>query len=174
MIETNNLLIRKFRIDDLPDIHHFLSDPATMAYSGFEPFSIEQSSEWLLNHVTTYPEVAPLGIFAVVEARANRVIGYCGLEKLPPDIANEIEVTVGLAPEFWGKGYGAESVSSLLEYAFNKCRLDRIVSVVHAENQSAQNLFRSCRFQLHRELAIEGVGPHILFVLEPIDQETGK
>lgn len=174
MIKTEHLLIRKFHTGDLPDVYYFLSAPAATAFSGLAPFTIEKTREWLLHHLDSYPEVEPLGVFALETRRTKRVIGFCGLEKLPPEIADEIEITVALVPEVWGNGYGMESISALLEYAYHSCRLKQVVAVVHVENQHAKNLFRTCGFRQRRKVIVEDVGPHLLFIKELSKQEIQK
>lgn len=170
MIETEHLVIRRFREEDLMCAHHFLSEPAVMAYSGLDPFSSEQSKEWLQHHLTSDPKAGSPGVFAIEQSSSKEVIGYCGLEKLPSYIADEMEVTVGLIPGHWGKGYGIESVSALVAYGFANCRLERVVAVVHTDNLRAQRLFRICGFKRQRQLTVAGAGPHILFALGPPDQ----
>ncbi len=172
MIKTKRLLIRKFHIGDLPDVYNFLKDPAVMAFSGMAPFTLEQSGDWLLRQLDSYPNVVPLGVYALESRQTKRVVGYCGLEKLPKDIADEIEISVGLASGFWGNGYGLESVTALLEYAVHHCRLERIAAVVHVENRRAKHLLRRCGFQQCRKTEVNGVGPHLLFILELSEREA--
>jgi|GEM_PF-2950256 len=169
MIGTKHLLIRKFRSEDLEDVHLFLSHPAAMAFSGLAPFSFGQSAEWLNNHMEAYPKKEPLGVFAIENRQTHRVIGYCGLENLPLEIADDIEVTIGLVPEFWGRGYAKEAVSALIDYARDRCRLERIVAVVHAENLNAHHLFQNCGFRRHCDLVVDGVGQHSLYRVEITD-----
>ena len=166
MNETKNLFIRKFRETDLHDIQRMLANPAVMVYSGLSPFAIEQTREWLLGHMDHYSEVSPLGVFALEFKDSGEVIGYCGLEELPENITQAIEVTVGLEPGHWGKGYALEAASAMIDYALNECGITRLVAVIHRDNQAAQHLVEKCGFQQEKELAIEGVGPHILFALE--------
>jgi RimJ/RimL family protein N-acetyltransferase len=166
MIETKNLFIRRFRENDLHDLQRMLANPAVMVYSGLSPFTVDRSREWLLGHIARYSDASPPGVFAIETKDCGEVIGYCGLEALPENIAKAIEVTVGLEPSHWGKGYAMEAVSTMIEYAFTGCRFEHVVAVVHAENQAARRLVMKCGFRQKRELAIEGVGPHILFAVE--------
>jgi len=165
MRETENLFIRRFREADLPAVQRILGDPAVMRYSGLPPFSTDQSREWLSGHIPHPSKSDPLGIFALELKGSRAVIGYSGLEPLPADIAGSIEVTVGLEPTHWAKGYAAEAVSSILQYAFDECRLDEVAAVVHAANAAARRLVTKCGFRQVRELAVEGVGPHVLYSL---------
>lgn len=166
MKETEHLLIRKFGENDLQDVQRILGDPELMFYSGISPFSIEQSKKWLLNHISCYSESDSLGVFALELKDSGEVIGYCGLEALPESIAQAVEAVVGIEHEHWGKGYATETVTSMLEYAFNECRLDRVAAVVHRENEAALHLVMRCGFEQKQELTVEGVGPHFLFSLE--------
>jgi RimJ/RimL family protein N-acetyltransferase len=150
----------------LHDIQRILGNSAVVFYSGCSPFSVEQSTEWLLNHIRHYSDLNSLGVFALERKDSKVVIGYCGLEPLPKNISDSVEVTVGLEHKHWGKGYAVEAVSSIIEYAFHDCGLDRVVAVVHVGNKSALHLVEKFGFQQKDKLTMEGVGPHILFSLE--------
>jgi hypothetical protein len=73
MRETKNLFIRKFRKNGFHDIQRILGDSAVMFYSGCPPFLVEQSKEWLLNHISHYSELNSLRVFAL-EQKHSRVV----------------------------------------------------------------------------------------------------
>ena len=169
MIETANMVIRRFRESDLGNVHQFLSDPAVMVFSRMELFSLLQTRAWLFDHIASYPHTDPLGVFALVLKSSGTVIGYCGLEELPPEIADEVEMTVGLGSDYWGRGFATEAAYGFLDYAFDQCWLDRVVAVIHADNRKARKLVARIGFQLQRDLLIKDVGEHVLYSLEPAD-----
>ena len=48
--------------------------------------------------------------------------------------------------DYWGRGYGREAVSLLLDYAFRVRNLRRVWLEVHAANERAIRAYKACGF----------------------------
>jgi RimJ/RimL family protein N-acetyltransferase len=80
-----------------------------------------------------------------VEQDAN--LGCVGLHPVTPgilahapDLAGEIEPTIALAPDRWGRGYATEALAAVIAYGFGTLGLDRLVAVVDEPNHASQRL----------------------------------
>jgi ribosomal-protein-alanine N-acetyltransferase len=67
-------------------------------------------------------------------------MGMCGLRQVAGH--PYVEILFSLRQRYWGKGLGTEAVFAVLDYAFRKLRLDRIVALVDAENTALVRLVR--------------------------------
>ena len=65
--------------------------------------------------------------------------------------ACQLGITIGDS-NFWGKGYGSEAISLLLDYAFRYRNLRRVWLKVHGQNQRAQRTYRRLGFIKEGEL----------------------
>nr|WP_227379494.1 GNAT family protein [Haladaptatus halobius] len=59
--------------------------------------------------------------------------GTIGLDQATP-VDGSTEISIVLAPEFWGEGYGTEASRLLTTYAFEERRIHRVEAVAVDEN----------------------------------------
>ena len=52
-VETNQLILRRFREGDLQDLHEYLSDPEVVAFEPYKPQTREEVREDLAWRITT-------------------------------------------------------------------------------------------------------------------------
>lgn len=97
--------------------------------------------------------------FAIIDSEKEKVIGNCGL--LNVDLVNrkaELGIFIG-EKEYWGKGYGTETIELLLDFSFNLLNLNSVMLVVRAFNKRAIKCYEKCGFKLigiRREAVIMG------------------
>ncbi|RPJ02984.1 MAG: N-acetyltransferase [Chloroflexi bacterium] len=153
ILETERLIVRPFVRDDLDDVCRVLDEAF-----GEEPRSVRQ--EWLEWAVRNYTALArlyqpPYGDRAIVLKRDQTVIGAVGLvpcigpfDKLPYFRARSSVPPTGLFTTemglFWalrrdyrGQGYATESARALIDFAFERLALRRIVATTEHGNASS-------------------------------------
>ncbi|MCI0406466.1 MAG: GNAT family N-acetyltransferase, partial [candidate division Zixibacteria bacterium] len=86
--------------------------------------------------------------FAVELKSTGELIGDCALKVSKEDI-HQGEIGFTLAREHQGKGLAAEAVSALLDYAFTKLELHRIIAITDCENSASIRLLE--RLGMRRE-----------------------
>src|SRR5919107_2612214 len=116
------LIIRDFRVDDLPDIHALRSEPEVARFMGFLPESPEQSRAWLeavIFHNPQRPREAYN--FAIVHRGEGRAIGWIGIGRSGryPG-AGELGFGYMLHRAYWGQGYMPEAVHAILGFGFRR------------------------------------------------------
>ena len=134
IIETENLILREFVMDDALALQKILSDKDVMHFSIWGPLDIKGITIFLETTIESYKKNG-FGKWAIIHKNTNTFIGYCGLQK--EDIGeNEIKVELGyrLAKEFWGKGFGTEAARAVCNYAFNTLQFNEIISCIEKEN----------------------------------------
>ena len=57
----------------------------------------------------------------------------------------ELGITIG-DKDYWGRGYGRESITLLLQYAFQYHHYHKVWLHVHAVNERAIRAYRACGF----------------------------
>ena len=109
-IETPRLIIRRFQLDDLNDLHEILSDAETMRFCE-PPYDFAKTDAFLRDFC-----IKRQGALAAVEKTSVKVIGYilfnsCG--------DGEFEAGWFLNRNFWRRGYAFEAMSGVFERAFS-------------------------------------------------------
>lgn len=82
--------------------------------------------------------------FAIVAD--GECIGNCGLFEInATNRTGEVGISIG-DRGYWDKGYGRESISVLLDYAFRLRNFRRLWLEVHSRNERAIKCYRACGF----------------------------
>jgi RimJ/RimL family protein N-acetyltransferase len=81
------------------------------------------------------------GLWAVERIEGSQLIGFVGLNPVPPELpfAPAVEVGWRLGRDYWGQGYASEAARAALAFGFGTLGLEQIVSFTSREN------VRSCR-----------------------------
>jgi RimJ/RimL family protein N-acetyltransferase len=74
-------------------------------------------------------------------------IGQCALFNINPHAHTcELGITIG-DKAYWGQGYGRESITLLIEYAFQRHNMHKVWLQVHATNIRAVRCYTACGFR---------------------------
>lgn len=135
-IETDRLLLRMIRADDLDYLASLLSDPDVVKYVGDgQPAGREEAAralESIIKHWKTHG----FGRWAVVDKSTGEFIGFGGLRSL----FGTPEVVYHLAKAHWGKGYASEMARAALRFGFEEPGFDRIVAITKPQNAASINV----------------------------------
>jgi RimJ/RimL family protein N-acetyltransferase len=85
--------------------------------------------------------------FAIIEKEKETVIGNCGLMNVD-FISRKADLGIFIGDkELRGKGYGAEAIMLLLDFAFNILNLNNIMLTVKEFNSRAIKCYEKCGFK---------------------------
>ncbi len=160
-IETERLLIRPFTPDDLAAIHHILDVELADAEVGTEGTqTLDARESWLRWTILGYEQYAalyqpPYGERAIVLKDTGQVIGACGyvpcldqFDRLPSLRTTTGEDSAGLSTTEFGlywavsptqqrQGYATEAAKALIDDAFTRLGLRRIIATTTYDNTSS-------------------------------------
>lgn len=131
---TSRLILREYVPDDLDALLAYQADPRVREYYG-PAEALPDQIPGLLRTFLDWTAEKPrhnwqLGI--ALRSGARPLIGSCGLRKRGMD-AGRVDLGLDLAPDHWGRGYGSEAASALLDFGFR----DLGVAIVHGQTVSA-------------------------------------
>jgi ribosomal-protein-alanine N-acetyltransferase len=149
-IETERILLRSLREEDIEPLFNIQNNPTTMRYTIYTN-TIEETSQRLQKYAKEEKEIgfAPWTVISKVE---NKVIGWGGLNIDPYDPGWGVEVIYFFHQQYWGKGYATELVNISINEGFNTHNIQEINAFAHRENIGSirvllKNGFNFVRFE---------------------------
>ncbi len=160
-IETERLLVRPFAPNDLAAIHHILDVELAGAEVGTDGTqTLDARERWLHWTILGYEQYVALhqpsyGERAIVLKETGQVIGACGyvpcldqFDRLPSLRATTGEDSAGLgstefglywavSPRYQRQGYATEAAKALIDDAFTRLGLRRIIATTTYDNAAS-------------------------------------
>lgn len=157
MIETQRLILRRWRLSDINFLSAILSDADVMEFSDRGPLDDQEVQAWLRNAIAVVPEQGVLGARAIELKHDGSVIGYVSLLNDRSRIdAGEAELGLRLAKRYWRQGYASEAADRLIEAAFDDPAIVRIVGIADPNNHRSVRLLERLGMVFEREIEFEG------------------
>jgi len=135
MIETERLILRRWRAADLEPFAAINADPAAMR---FMPTTMTaEESCTMIERIEAHFETHGFGIWAVEAPGVTPFVGFVGLQRVPFEahFTPAIEIGWRLSPAHWGRGYASEAAKAALRFGFENLNLDQIVSFTVPANK---------------------------------------
>jgi len=130
-LETERLILRKFMLDDFPDVHSYASVSKNTIYMVWGPNTTEQSQAFISMAISKAEENPCTNYqYAAVLKETGNLVGACNLALS----GDEAEIGWILHRNYWKQSYGTEMGKALLELGFDELRLHRILAHCDAEN----------------------------------------
>ncbi|MFI5219636.1 MAG: GNAT family N-acetyltransferase [Bacteroidia bacterium] len=145
VLETERLLLRKFRIEDASDffaqrtndeVWKYIDKPKTQ--------SVEEALE-LINKILAAFENNE-GIAWVMEIKETKKnIGNISFWRFEKE-NHRAEIGYLLLPEYWGKGIMKEAIDAIVDYGFKNIRIHSIEANVNPKNKASLKLLEKSGF----------------------------
>lgn len=136
-LETSRLILRRFADFDLPAIFAYRNDPEAAKYQSWTATGEAELRSFINDLKTAQPGTPGEWFQFAIELKSTKeLIGDCAL-KVSKEDARQGEIGFTLARKHQGKGFAAEAVSALLDYAFTKLELRRIIAITDCENRAS-------------------------------------
>ena len=185
-LETERLVIRPVHQDDFEAIYQHSRAIGWVDESKTEAEQREIAhhyTQWLsLNH-TALARIGqpPYGDRVIVLRETNTLIGICGLVPYVIDLSvfpsfggtdkggfaqAEVGLMWAISPQHWRKGYATETARALIDYAFNKMGLNRIIATTEHDNVASQGVMQKVGMRLEHNPYSEPPWCQVLGVLE--------
>lgn len=138
-LETKNLKIRKFRIEDSEDVFKNLATESKLdkclGYNKHQ--SVDQTKKLVSSYIYEY-EADEL-VWAIEEKESKSVIGYINALEVS-NLNKYCNIKFGMAFRFIEKHYMEEALNCVLEYIFKEKNLNMVVSKFYDGNEDVKEI----------------------------------
>lgn len=145
MTIANKVKLREKRLADAANDYVWLTDSelaeldaATISTTTFPQYLADYNAD------LRYPPTVRHQF--AIETRKGKHIGNCTYYSID-EAKGEAELGIMIGNrDYWNRGYGADAVKLLLEYVFDKTKLNRLHLKTLETNKRAQKCFAKCGF----------------------------
>jgi ribosomal-protein-alanine N-acetyltransferase len=189
-LETTRLMIRPFAMEDLKDVHHLFDIELNTDDLHTEKMNtMKERAEWLEWSVLNYAQLAklyqpPYGDRAIVMKNTGNLIGSCGyvpclmpFEQLPNfsyynasgklgHATPEFGLFYAISPSHQRQGYASEAAQALVDYAFQRLDLMRVIATTDFDNNASMGVMRKLGMQVEKNPLAEPPWLQVVGVVE--------
>lgn len=153
VIETDRLVLRRIEEGDAAEHYRVLNTPAMMEHLGgqLELHEIEAK------HAKAMASFARegFGFMLLVEKATGELVGNCGLKRVDhPNARNRDDFEIGwvIRDDRWRRGYAAEAMRAVVEWAFATHQAPHLVALTSQRNEPSWRLMEKLGMQRRRDL----------------------
>ena len=137
-METDRLLLRPWRTDDLDALAPLFAEPAVWRFPFGRGLTREESERFIERQMGRWAADG-FCMWAAVAKEERRLIGFVGLA-VPvwlPKVLPAVEIGWRLHPDHWGRGLATEGGRACLGHGFDVLGLERIISIFEPDNTAS-------------------------------------
>ena len=132
VIETERLLLRMFKAEDLEVIYCLFSDADVQKYLSVENKRTREQLRIALKNFVCRWEERGFGLWCVTEKKTGEMVGYCGFQYF--DNMPQVEIIFAFLRNFWSKGFATEAAKACLRFWFEEMNRDQLFAATSPEN----------------------------------------
>jgi diamine N-acetyltransferase len=144
-IEGELVALGPLRRESIPLYLRWMNDFATTRTLAVQPrpMTLEQETAWYEQAAMNEQERN----FSIIERSSGRVVGNCGMFDVQlPNRRAEVGIVIGES-DARGRGYGAEAMQLLLDYAFTAAGMHSVMLWVYEFNPAARRCYEKAGFR---------------------------
>jgi RimJ/RimL family protein N-acetyltransferase len=154
-IDTERLRVRPYRESDLDALHRLWTDPGVRRYLWDDKIITRQVAADTMHASMVSTAEHGFGHWAVCQAGADALIGFCGLSLI--DETPDVELLYGLAPAHWHRGLASEAGRAVLRFGFESIRLERVYAITDAPNTASAAVMRRLGMRFEKRFTHHGL-----------------
>lgn len=155
-IETERLVLRGWREDDLDAFAEMMADAEVARFLSSHQRPLARAEAWRdLALFVGHWALRGYGLFAVQEKQTGTFVGRVGAWQ--PECWVGFELGWAIARPYWGRGYAYEAARAAGDWVLASFPLDRIVSLIHVDNEASQKLARRLGMKVSAETLHAGM-----------------
>jgi RimJ/RimL family protein N-acetyltransferase len=153
LLETNRLIIRSFRDDDLDTFLAYRNEPDVARYQGWDiPYPHKKAIEFIDEMKNKNPSKPEDWYQAAIIIKGNgEFIGDAAFF-IKKDENRKAYIGCTIMQKYWRKGYGMEATRRLLSYLFDEHKIHRVVAETDVKNIASYTTLERLGFRREAHL----------------------
>lgn len=146
--ELSGERIRLIELDEggLEDMHEYSKNPLLYKHLEHKPQKTIEDTRLYLRELIKRSELEDAHYWFVSLIETRKIIGSFGIHDI--DLRRKsAELSYGLSPDYWGKGYFGEVLKVVLKYLFSEQGFHRISATTHYDNLASIKALEKAGFQ---------------------------
>ncbi len=124
-LETERLILRKIKIDDVDDMYEYSKDPLVTEYLTWSPHMDKRYTLEYISYIQSRYRTGDFYDWGVVDKKDGKMIGTCGFTRFDY-LNNSAEVGYVLNKVYHNRGIATEAVAEVMKFGFERLALNRI------------------------------------------------
>ncbi len=153
-LETERLILRSFREEDIDAMAQLFANPDFMRFS-LGIYTERKKTVDFIEKVMGWDHANIPSQFAIVPRGEDVLIGYCGFHH-HPEVPGEIEIGYRLHPDHWNRGLISEASRAVRDHAFADLKLPRVISLVHPDNIPSRRVAEKIGMTVEKQITFRG------------------
>ncbi|WP_139905055.1 GNAT family N-acetyltransferase [Clostridium thermarum] len=143
ILETERMILRPWKIEDLEDFYEYAKNPNVGPYAGWEPHGNKEVTLRILQSFIEKDEVR-----AIVYRENGKVIGSIGthVDRKRGEVKAKM-IGYVLSEHYWGRGLMPEAVNRVIKYLFEEENLELISCYHFPFNFRSKKVIEKCNFK---------------------------
>ncbi len=155
MIVTSKVILREKRLSDAWDDYTWDTDPELVQLDAAHVVTTT-FYHYLLDYVNELNYFLTTSHRFAIDTLDGKHIGNCSYYNIN-ETKSEAELGIMIGNrDYWNKGYGADTITTLVNYVFRQTKLNRIYLKTLKLNIRAQKCFTKCSFSPYKHLPKDG------------------
>jgi [ribosomal protein S5]-alanine N-acetyltransferase len=152
ILETERLQLRRHLPEDIEAFCQMEMDADVRRYVGGYPRTLEQAEARFKQGLDA--PTNSLTMHATIYKTENKYVGRCGIyphfntQGIP--IPGEAALGFYIAKAWWGMGIATEAGQAFVAYGFERCNMDKIVTMIQVGNDASVRVIEKLGFVLER------------------------
>jgi len=153
-LNTERLILRRWRDADVEPFAAMCSDPEVMRYVGSGATRPSAQAQASIHAYEREWDQEGFGLFAVERLGDGRFLGFTGLTvpSFLPEVMPTVEIGWRFARQTWGNGYAGEAAQVALDFGLQTLGLPEIVGIYQSENRASGKIMERLGMRFDREV----------------------
>lgn len=150
-LETERLILRDWRDDDLDPFAAMCADPIVMKTLG--PIMSRDETAALIGRLNDRCDTYDHTFWALERREDHRFLGFCGIVRGGVEPIMDLpEVGWRLVSDAWGQGYAREAATASLDWVFANLADERVYAITSVGNHRSWGLMERLGMVRHPEM----------------------
>lgn len=159
VFETNRLILREIREDDVNDIFHcWMQDEDVSRYMWWKASDDIAEAEAFVRFELEQIDNDQWNRWLILEKNSQVVIGTCLVFWNEDDPEPHWDISYNLGKKYWGKGYATEAMQEVLKYAKENLHMTECITSYAKVNTASANVLHKLGFVDEKSIDYECSG----------------